>query len=124
MQSHHLYSFPGQYLKLGGTTKETSTLSETSDVGSISSKPVSSTTSILSDAQAIILAAWRNTTETKYKIQNTFKRWANFCGKRSINSLQRKRVNIIKFLTEEFKRVSPCNLLVSPRSALGRQRLK
>ena len=39
---------------------ETGTLSETSDVGPINLKPVSSTTTISLDAQAIISAAWRN----------------------------------------------------------------
>ena len=42
---------------------ETSTLSETSDVGLINIEPVSSTTSVSSDAQAIISVAWRNTTK-------------------------------------------------------------
>ena len=81
---------------------ETSTLSETSDVGLINLEPVSSTTSISSDAQAIKSAAWRNTTKTKYN--STFKRWTNFCSKGNINSLQPNTVNIVKFLTEEFKR--------------------
>ena len=96
---------------------ETSTLSETSDVGLFNPEPVSSTTSISSDAQAIISAAWRNTTKTKYN--STFKRWTNFCSKRNINSLQPNTVNITEFLTEEFKRGLSYNSLVSARSALG-----
>ena len=96
---------------------ETSTLFETSDVGLINLEPVSSTTQISSDAQAIISAAWRNTTKTKYN--STFKRWTNFCSKRNINSLQPNTVNIIEFLTEEFKRGLSYNSLVSARSALG-----
>ena len=80
---------------------ETSTLSETADVCLINLKPVSSTTSISSDAQAIISAAWWNTTKTKYN--STFKRWTNLCSKRSINSLQPNTINMIEFLTEEFK---------------------
>ena len=58
--------------------RETSTLSETSDVGPINLEPVSSIESISSDVQAIILASWRNTTNTKYN--STFKRWTNFCS--------------------------------------------
>ena len=96
---------------------KTSTLSETSDVGLINLEPVSSTASISSDAQAIISAAWKNTTKTKYN--STFKRWINCCSKRNINSLQPNAVNIIEFLTEEFKRVLSYNSLVSARSALG-----
>ena len=42
---------------------ETSTLSKTLDVGLINLELVSSTTSISSDAQAIISVAWRNTTK-------------------------------------------------------------
>ena len=96
---------------------ETYTLSETSDVGVINLDSVSPTTSISSDAQAIISAAWRNTTKTKYN--STFKRWTNFCSKRNINSLQPNTVNIIEFLTKEFKRGLSYNSLVSGRSALG-----
>ena len=96
---------------------KTSTLSKISDAGLINLEPVSSTTSISSDAQAIISAAWRNTTKTKYN--STFKRWTNFCSKRNINSLQPNTVNIIEFLTEEFKRVLPYRSLVSEGSALG-----
>ena len=79
--------------------------------------PVSSATSMSSDAQAIISAPWRNTTKTKHN--NTFKRWTNFCSKRSINSLQPNTVNIIEFLTGEFKRGLSYNSIVSARSALG-----
>ena len=96
---------------------ETSTLSETSDVGLINLEPVSSTTSVSSDSQAIISAAWRNTTKTKYN--STIKRWTNLCSKRNTNSLQPNAVNIIKFLTEEFSRGLSYNSLVSARSALG-----
>ena len=96
---------------------ETYTLSETSDVGVINLDSVSPTTSISSDAQAIISAAWRNT--TKRKCSSTFKIWTNVCGKRNINSLQPNTVNIIEFLTEEFKRDLSFNSLVSAKSALG-----
>ena len=96
---------------------ETFTLSKTSDVGLINLEPVSSTTSISSDAQAILSAAWRNTTKTKSN--SAFKRWTNFCSKRNINSLQPNTVNIIEFLTEEFKRGLSYNSLFSARSALG-----
>ena len=96
---------------------KTSTLSQTSDVGLINVEPFSSTTSNSSDAQAIISAAWRNTLKTKYN--STFKRWTNFCSKRSINSLQPNIANIIEFLTKEFKSGLSYNSIVSARSALG-----
>ena len=53
-------------LQTSWNQSETSTLSETSDVGLIKLEPVSSTTSISSDTQVIISATWRNNTETKY----------------------------------------------------------
>ena len=96
---------------------ETSTLSETSDAGLINYETVSSTTSISSDTQAIMSVAWRNTTKTKYN--SIFKRLTKLCSKRNINSLQPNTVNIIEFLTEEFKRGLSYNSLVSARSALG-----
>ena len=96
---------------------KTSTLSETSDVGLINLEPVSSTPLNSLDAQAIISAAWRNTTKTKYN--STFKRWTNFCSKRSINLLQPNTVNITELLREELKRGLSYNVLVSARSALG-----
>ena len=55
----------------------------------------------------------------------TFKRWTNFYSKTSINSysepntVQPNAVNIIEFLTEEFKRNFSYKSLVSVRSALG-----
>ena len=55
--------------------------------------------------------------QTKYN--STFKRWTNFYSKKNINSLQPNTVNIIEFLTEEFKRGLSYNSLVSARSALG-----
>ena len=66
--------------------RETSTLSETSIVGNINVEPVSFTTSISPDAQAIISTAWSEATKTKYN--SIFKRWRNFCSEGSINSLQ------------------------------------
>ena len=95
--------------KTSWNQRETYTLSKTSDVGPINLEPVSSTTLILSDAQEIISATWRNTTKTKHA--SAFKRWAN--------SLQPNTVNIIEFLTEEFKKGLTHNSLISARSALS-----
>ena len=110
---NHFQSIPQTFWN----QSETSTLSETADVGLIYLEPVSSTTSISSDAQAVISAAWRNTTKTKDN--SIFKIWTNLCSKRSINSLQPNTVKIIEFLTEEFKRGLSHNSLVLARSALG-----
>ena len=107
--------FPSRYFKLPGTKAKHPLYPKL--VGLACLELVSSTTSISSDAQAIISATWRNTTKTKYN--GTYKRWTNFCSKRSINSLQPNKINIIEFLTEELKRRLSCNLLVSIRYALG-----
>ena len=112
------YNHSQSITQISWDQSKTSTLSETSDTGLINYEPVSSTTSISSDTQAIISAAWRNTTKTKYN--SIFKRWTKLCSKRNINSLQPNTVNIIEFLTEEFKRVLSYNSLVSARYALGR----
>ena len=111
------YNYFQSIRQISWNQSETSTLSKTSDVGLINLKPVSSAESISSDAQTIISAAWRNITKTKHN--STFKRWTNFCSKRSINSLQPNTVNIILFLSEEFKRSFSYNSFVSARSALG-----
>ena len=60
---------------------ETFTLSETSGVGLINLERVSSTTSISSDAQAIISAAWRDTL-TKQNTTVHSKNGQNFLVKR------------------------------------------
>ena len=88
---NHFQSIP----QISWNQREISTLSKTLDVGPINLEPVSSTTLISSDAQATVSAAWRNTTKIKYN--STFKRWTNFCSKRSINSLHPNTVNIIEF---------------------------
>ena len=54
----------------------------------------------------------------KKKYNSTFKRWANFCSKRSVNSLHPYTINITELLTEEFKKNFSHNSLDSVRSAL------
>ena len=54
----------------------------------------------------------------KKKYNSTFKRWANFCSKRSVNSLHPYTINITELLTEEFKKKFSHNSLDSVRSAL------
>ena len=103
---NHFQSIP----QTSWNQREISTLSKTSDVGSINLEPVLSTTSVLSDAQAIISAAWKNTTKSKYDC--TFKRWANFSNKKSIDSLQPHTVNKTEFLTEEaLGHCIPCDII-------------
>ena len=59
------YNHPHSIPQTPWNQRETSTLSETSFIGSVNLKPDSSTTSISSDAQAVMSAVWRNNSKTK-----------------------------------------------------------
>ena len=63
-----------------------------------------STNRISEQAHKIISATWAPQTKRKYK--SIFKKWEEFCGARSISTMQIDETNVIQFLTEEHERVS------------------
>ena len=55
---------------------------------------------------------------TKWKHTSIFKKWGNFCNKRSANTLHANEMMALKILTEEYQRGFYSNYLISYISAL------
>ena len=94
----------------------TPALPETEADGHMLLQEQTSTNWILETAHKIVSAAWVPQTKRKYK--STFKKWEEFCGERSISTMQTDEINVIQFLTEEYEWGLSFNYLSGYISAL------
>ena len=75
-----------------------------------------STNRVSETAHKMISAAWAP--QTKRKCKSIFKKWEEFCGERSISTMQTDEINFMQFLTEEYERDLSFNYLCGYISAL------